>query len=97
MQQFDVLIIGSGLAGLTVALKVAAKKKVCLVSKRKINDNSSSWAQVGIAAVLIGKEQRAAGIPVLQQGIQLHRGQQFRERRAGALFGGLGQDRGRAF
>lgn len=52
MQQFDVLIIGSGLAGLTVALKVAAKKKVCLVSKRKINDNSSSWAQGGIAAVL---------------------------------------------
>lgn len=52
MQQFDVLIIGSGLAGLTVALKVAAEKKVCLVSKRKINDNSSSWAQGGIAAVL---------------------------------------------
>ena len=52
MQQFDVLIIGSGLAGLTVALKVAAEKKVCLVSKRKINDTSSSWAQGGIAAVL---------------------------------------------
>jgi len=52
MQQFDVLIIGSGLAGLTVALKVASEKKVCLVSKRKINDNSSSWAQGGIAAVL---------------------------------------------
>jgi L-aspartate oxidase len=55
MQQFDVLIIGSGLAGLTVALKVAAEKKVCLVSKRKINDNSSSWAQGGIAAVLRDK------------------------------------------
>jgi len=36
MQHFDVLIIGSGLAGLTVALKVASEKKVCLVSKRKI-------------------------------------------------------------
>lgn len=51
MRQFDVLIVGSGLAGLTVALKVASVKKVCLVSKRKINDNSSSWAQGGIAAV----------------------------------------------
>lgn len=51
MQQFDVLIIGSGLAGLTLALRVAEKKKVCIVSKRKINDNASSWAQGGIAAV----------------------------------------------
>ena len=52
MQQFDVLIIGSGLAGLTLALKIAADKKVCLVSKRGINDGSSNWAQGGIAAVL---------------------------------------------
>src|SRR5690606_33742004 len=52
MQQYDVLIIGSGLAGLTLALKVAADKKVCLVSKRSLNDSSSNWAQGGIAAVL---------------------------------------------
>jgi L-aspartate oxidase len=52
LQQFDVLIIGSGLAGLTVALKVADSKKVCLVSKREITDSASSWAQGGIAAVL---------------------------------------------
>lgn len=62
MQQFDVLIIGSGLAGLTVALKVASEKKVCLVSKRKINDNSSSWAQGGIAAVLTGEDSIEAHI-----------------------------------
>ncbi|HOI50857.1 MAG TPA: FAD-binding protein, partial [Azonexus sp.] len=41
MRQYDVLIIGSGLAGLTLALKVASDKKVCLVSKRGINDSSS--------------------------------------------------------
>jgi L-aspartate oxidase len=52
MQQFDVLIIGSGLAGLTVALRTAEHKKVCLVSKRSINDTASDWAQGGIAAVL---------------------------------------------
>lgn len=51
-QQFDILIIGSGLAGLTLALQVADHKKVCLVSKREINDSASSWAQGGIAAVL---------------------------------------------
>ena len=62
MQQFDVLIIGSGLAGLTVALKVAAEKKVCLVSKRKINDTSSSWAQGGIAAVLTNDDSIEAHI-----------------------------------
>jgi L-aspartate oxidase len=52
MQQFDVLIIGSGLAGLTLALRTAEHKKVCLVSKRSINDSASDWAQGGIAAVL---------------------------------------------
>ena len=62
MQQFDVLIIGSGLAGLTVALKVASGEKVCLVSKRKINDNSSSWAQGGIAAVLTDDDSVEAHI-----------------------------------
>ena len=51
-QQFDTLIIGSGLAGLTLALQVADVKKVCIVSKRSINDSASSWAQGGIATVL---------------------------------------------
>lgn len=52
MQQFDVLIIGSGLAGLSLALRTAEHKKVCLVSKRSINDTASDWAQGGIAAVI---------------------------------------------
>lgn len=52
MKQFDVLIIGSGLAGLSLALRTAAHKKICLVSKREINDSASNWAQGGIAAVL---------------------------------------------
>jgi L-aspartate oxidase len=52
INQYDVLIIGSGLAGLTLALKLADTKKICLVSKREISDSASSWAQGGIAAVL---------------------------------------------
>ena len=62
MKQFDVLIIGSGLAGLTVALKLASEKKVCLVSKRKIADSSSNWAQGGIAAVLTDDDSIEAHI-----------------------------------
>jgi len=52
MQQFDVLIIGSGLAGLSLALRTAEHKKICLISKRTIDDSASNWAQGGIAAVL---------------------------------------------
>ena len=49
---FDVLIIGSGLAGLTAALQLAPTHRVAVVTKRGISDGSSSWAQGGIAAVL---------------------------------------------
>ena len=52
MLQCDVLIIGSGLAGFTSALKLADHKKVLIVSKRAIEDSSSQWAQGGIAAVM---------------------------------------------
>jgi L-aspartate oxidase len=62
MQQFDVLIIGSGLAGLTVALKVAEQKKVCLISKRHIDDSSSNWAQGGIAAAQTDEDSIEAHI-----------------------------------
>ncbi|MBU3668223.1 MAG: FAD-dependent oxidoreductase, partial [Rhodocyclaceae bacterium] len=50
---FDVLIIGSGLAGQSSALCLAdAGLKVGLVSKRAVTDSASGWAQGGIAAVL---------------------------------------------
>ncbi len=49
---FDVLIIGSGLAGLTAALRLAPTHRVAIVTKRGISDGSSNWAQGGIAAVL---------------------------------------------
>lgn len=52
MLRSDVLIIGSGLAGLTAALKLAEYKKVLIVSKREVLDSSSQWAQGGVAAVM---------------------------------------------
>ncbi|MFA7241785.1 MAG: L-aspartate oxidase [Sulfuricellaceae bacterium] len=52
MMQFDVVIIGSGLAGLTVALNLAERMKVAIVTKKTLFDGSSDWAQGGIAAVL---------------------------------------------
>lgn len=52
MKTFDVLIIGSGLAGQSAALRLAAHCRVGLVSKRTLDDSASAWAQGGIAAVL---------------------------------------------
>ncbi|MDP2783710.1 MAG: L-aspartate oxidase [Sulfurimicrobium sp.] len=52
MKQFDVVIIGSGLAGMTLALHLAAHKKIGLITKKSLLDGASSWAQGGIAAVL---------------------------------------------
>jgi L-aspartate oxidase len=50
--RFDTLIIGSGLAGLTLAIKLAEHQKVGLITKKSLLDGASSWAQGGIAAVL---------------------------------------------
>jgi len=49
---FDVLIVGSGLAGLSAALHLAATHRVAVITKRELNDGSSRWAQGGIAAVM---------------------------------------------
>jgi L-aspartate oxidase len=49
---FDVAIVGSGLAGLSVALHLADHRKVVVISKRALRDGASDWAQGGIAAVL---------------------------------------------
>ena len=50
--QFDILVIGSGAAGLTLALKTADFARVAVLSKGDLNQGATFYAQGGIAAVL---------------------------------------------
>ena len=52
MRRHDVIIIGSGAAGLTAALHLAATRKVAVLAKGKLGGGATEWAQGGIAAVL---------------------------------------------
>lgn len=52
--KFDVLVIGSGLAGFTAALNLAGKRSVALACKSTLEDGASWLAQGGIVAMLGG-------------------------------------------
>jgi L-aspartate oxidase len=51
-RDFDVLVIGSGAAGLTAALNLAPDRKVGVIAKGKLSEGATGWAQGGVAAVL---------------------------------------------
>jgi L-aspartate oxidase len=55
----DVLILGSGIAGLTLALRLAEFAEVLVLTKRRAEDASTNWAQGGIAAVFDPKDRFA--------------------------------------
>ncbi len=57
MRECDVLIMGCGVAGLTLALTLADNCRVALIAKNELEDSSSWQAQGGIAAAL-GEEDR---------------------------------------
>ncbi len=51
-QDYDVLVIGSGAAGLGVALDLAATQRVCVLAKAELQETNTRWAQGGISAVI---------------------------------------------
>ena len=48
----DVIVVGSGAAGLTAALTLAEQLRVLVIAKGTLSGGSTAWAQGGIAAVL---------------------------------------------
>lgn len=55
-RKFDILVIGSGAAGLTLALRAAPFASVALLSKSSLEQGATFYAQGGIAAVLDDKD-----------------------------------------
>jgi L-aspartate oxidase len=51
-REFDFVVIGSGLAGMHYALRVAEAGEVAIITKREAVDSATDWAQGGIAAVM---------------------------------------------
>lgn len=51
MMQADVVVVGSGIAGLSFAIKAAKYGSVALITKKSRPESSTNWAQGGIAAV----------------------------------------------
>src|SRR6201981_342550 len=51
MKQYDFVVIGSGVAGLSISLKLARHGQVAIITKRRSADSNTAWAQGGVACV----------------------------------------------
>jgi len=68
MKEYDFVVIGSGIAGLTFALKAARHGSVAVVTKRKGADTNTAWAQGGVACVT-GDDVKSA--PAIEGAVEL--------------------------
>src|SRR5205085_11659978 len=50
-ENYDFIVLGSGIAGLSFALKVAPHGRVAIITKKKRADSNTNYAQGGIASV----------------------------------------------
>src|SRR5665647_1376081 len=62
MKQFAYLVLGSGIAGLTFALKVAPRGRVAIVTKKDRAESNTNYAQGGIAAVTSKEDSFASHV-----------------------------------
>ncbi len=59
-QTTDFLVVGSGVAGLTFAIKAAERGEVLILTKREAEQSNTLWAQGGIAAVMAPEDSPAS-------------------------------------
>ncbi|HOI90436.1 MAG TPA: L-aspartate oxidase [Candidatus Rifleibacterium sp.] len=62
LHKFDVLILGSGAAGLSLALRLDPGLSIAVICKDELHENSTNYAQGGIAAVLESDDSFAGHI-----------------------------------
>jgi L-aspartate oxidase len=58
----NIVIVGSGIAGLIAALELSRKHSVTLVTKAQLEESNTRWAQGGIAAAMFSDDSVAAHI-----------------------------------
>jgi L-aspartate oxidase len=62
MKQFDFLVLGSGIAGLFAAVKLAPQGRVAILTKKQRADSNTNYAQGGIAAVMSKEDSFASHV-----------------------------------
>ena len=95
-QSAPVVIIGAGLAGLTVALHMAAERPVIVLAKRDIGEAATAWAQGGIVGVLGSDDSIESHVRDTQEAgaglVDEHTARFIAERSAQAIEWLVGQD-----